>query len=50
MMNQKSRVQGSSELEAAIPMMSPEELLVANEDTTFAEFLDFIEKVCTATE
>lgn len=44
-------MQGSSELEAAIPMMSPEELLVANEDTTFAEFLDFIEKVCTlATE
>jgi hypothetical protein len=38
-------MQGSSELDAAIPMMSPEELLVANENTTFAEFLELIEKV-----
>lgn len=35
---------GSSELEAAIPMMLPEQLLVANESTTFAEFMECIEK------
>jgi hypothetical protein len=36
---------GSSEFEAAIPMMLPEQLLVANEDTTFADFMECIEKV-----
>ena len=36
---------GSSELEAAIPMMLPEELLVASESTTFAEFIECVEKV-----
>jgi hypothetical protein len=36
---------GSSDFEAAIPMMLPEQLLVANEDTTFADFMECIEKV-----
>jgi hypothetical protein len=36
---------GSSDSEAAIPMLLPVELLAANERTTFSEFLDCIEKV-----
>jgi hypothetical protein len=36
---------GSPDLETAIPMMIPSELLVANENTTFSEFIQYIEKV-----
>jgi hypothetical protein len=38
---------GSSELEAAISVMLPEDLLVASESTTFAEFIECVEKVLT---
>jgi hypothetical protein len=41
---------GSPDLETAIPMMIPSELLVANENTTFSEFIEYIEKVSSWTK